>query len=271
MVFADIVLNSLCQIEQRCIGQGCFGKVYKANILNSYYAIKVLPQRLANRDKSDVNKLRSLNHPNIIKTYAVCFINKTPEGIRFSLEAGDNFGILMELCTTDLFVELKNRTRLVPAWNISIISAICDGLEYLHGKNIIHFDLKPQNVLLKDKQVKLADFGLGGQGVFTGSSSYSRDPTLYMPPEVRKGSKYGTDVDIYSLGIIMLQLYSDYDSFFDWLDTLDRCKIEYDTTINIAKLYMPYEMIRLVEEMTKEPKNRPKLRAIKNRVQQLTR
>lgn len=107
--------------------------------------------------------------------------------------------------------------------------------------------------------------------VFTGGSSYLRDPTMYMPPEVRKGNKYGTNVDIYSLGVIMLQLYSEFDSFFDWIEMLYRSKIEYDTTINIAKLYMSHEMIQLVVKMTKEPKNRPKPRAIKASVQKLSR
>lgn len=94
---------------------------------------------------------------------------------------------------------------------------------------------------------------------------------MYMPPEVRKGNRYGTDVDVYSLGIIMLQLYSEFDSFFDWIDRLDRSKIEYDTMINIDKLYMSYDMEQLVVKMTKEPKNRPKPRAIKKRVQEINR
>lgn len=168
MVFANNVLNTLFRIEPNCIGEGCFGKVYKAQIFGTTYAIKILPQRLEKRDVSDVSKLKTLSHANIIKTYAVCYIDQTDDNIRFSLEQRNNFGILMELCTTDLFQEIKKRMRNskpVPAWNKSIISSICDGLEYLHGKNIIHFDLKPQNVLLKDTQVKLADFGLGGQGV----------------------------------------------------------------------------------------------------------
>ena len=84
---------------------------------------------------------------------------------------------------------------------------ICSGLELCQKHNIIHRDIKPENIFISDSgSFKLGDFGIARTIEKTSSGLSKKGTYTYMAPEVYKGESYGSDVDIYSLGIVMYRL-----------------------------------------------------------------
>lgn len=77
------------------------------------------------------------------------------------------------------------------------------GLKSIHKLGVYHRDLKPQNILLKDNKILIADFGLAGIPYIPDSEGSFKGTPYYMSPEVYNNKKYNEKVDIYSLGVIL--------------------------------------------------------------------
>ena len=97
--------------------------------------------------------------------------------------------------------------------NIKILIDICNGLNVAHSENVVHRDIKPANILVdKNDVVKIVDFGLAaaslqGDSRITKSGILVGTPT-YMAPEQVRGRKIDTRTDIYSLGIVMYEIFT---------------------------------------------------------------
>jgi serine/threonine protein kinase len=111
----------------------------------------------------------------------------------------------MELCDTDLNEYLKNK-KLSPREASFLIFNTAEGLKYAHSKNLIHRDLKPHNILLKDGIPKISDWGLSR--VITQSTSTTRGgfTPYYASPEQINGGNKDERTDIWQLGAIFYQL-----------------------------------------------------------------
>ena len=82
---------------------------------------------------------------------------------------------------------------------------VSSGLEYIHAHNILHLDLKPQNILLgQGRQAKICDFGFSVQHNVESSVFYSGGTPSYIPPEYIPNGKLGRPADVWALGITML-------------------------------------------------------------------
>ena len=161
-------------VLENLLGEGSFGSVYKTTKINSneVYATKVIPKRLLNQGRSyeffkrEVEILKKIDHKNINKLYS-------------EKETNNNHYLILEYCNGgDLFkissqYKKKNGKPLPEEFVQYYVGQICDALHYLHDKNIIHRDLKLENILVhfdneKDKnelnifesKIKLIDFGL---------------------------------------------------------------------------------------------------------------
>ncbi len=185
----------------KSIGRGGMAHVYLARqlSLDRDVAIKVLSPRFSSsrqfidRFKAESKVMSLLSHPNIV-TVLDC---GTQDGIYY---------IVMEFvrgCTLDNLIlqnKLKDRD-----WT-RIIRSCSDALSHIHGRRLVHLDMKASNILIgEDGQVYLADFGvsrLAGRVVDTADANSSSGTASYMSPEQRRGSsRLDQRSDVFSLGV----------------------------------------------------------------------
>lgn len=186
------------------IGEGSFGKVVKAvdKYTGCICAVKIIKKRklteeMVNELRAEANVLSRLNHPNIVKFFAV-------------KESHTRIFIVMEYIrggTLGMFLKKKKMTENK---SIDAMTGILRAVEYLHSHGIVHRDLKPDNILVCNSHdlttVKIADFGLSTH-IENGTKVDDRCGTiLYMAPEQAAKRAYSKEVDIWSCGIILYKL-----------------------------------------------------------------
>ncbi|KAG8957454.1 kinase subunit of RNA polymerase II carboxy-terminal domain kinase I [Tulasnella sp. 419] len=189
------------------VGEGTFGKVYKARnvVTGSLVALKRIKVE-AEKDgfpvtaMREIKLLQSMRHENVITLYEM-MVAKGNVYMVFEYMEHDLTGILSQTHFSFTEAHLKSLCRQMLA-----------GLEYLHHKGIIHRDMKGANILVNSKgELRLGDFGLARLYQKRRKNDYTnRVITLwYRPPELLLGSTvYGPEVDMWSAGTIMLELYT---------------------------------------------------------------
>lgn len=159
------------------------------SLLNSSQRLNKLQKLL-----SEANILKMLDHKNIVTVYD-CFI-----------EDGDGY-IVMEWLEGKNLRELRNEANqfsLEEIINIGI--QIAKALDYAHHQNIMHKDIKPENIIYYDKKITLLDFGLAGF-LEEKTDMKSHGTAMYMAPEQLKGEIIlDQRVDIFSLGVLLYEL-----------------------------------------------------------------
>uniref|UniRef100_A0A5K3FQX6 non-specific serine/threonine protein kinase n=3 Tax=Mesocestoides corti TaxID=53468 RepID=A0A5K3FQX6_MESCO len=192
-------------IIEKTIGKGNFSfvKLARHTVTNVKVAIKIIDKTKLSEEnlrkaQREADILKSLHHPNIIKLYQVmesekllCIVTEyLPNGELYEYIA--NNGCLSELVARHKFLE--------------ILAAV----EHCHNNNVVHRDLKAENMLLdQHMSIKLADFGFGTfqpDGPNSLLTTWCGSPP-YAAPEIFKGEPYlGTTADIWSLGVILYVL-----------------------------------------------------------------
>ncbi|QSS61032.1 carbon catabolite derepressing protein kinase [Histoplasma capsulatum] len=187
----------------KILGEGSFGKVKLAvhQASGRQVALKIIPRRkLLSRDMvgrvdREIQYLQFLRHPHIIKLYTV-IATKT------------DIVMVLEYAEKELFDYLVKRGRCSDEEARKFFQQIICAVEYCHRHKIVHRDLKPENLLIdKERNVKIADFGLSNimtDGNFLKTSCGSPN---YAAPEVISGKLYaGPEVDVWSCGVILYVL-----------------------------------------------------------------
>ncbi len=187
------------------LGKGGMGDIYKAiqNPLNRIVALKVLPphfvrdEEFAKRFEIEARAISLLQHQNIVSIY------------EYGEDEGYRFFAMQFVDGMDL-AQLIEGHRAVPISEvIDFAKQICRGLRYAHTHDVIHRDIKPQNILIDRNNIpKLSDFGIAK--IYSGTNITMPGFTLgtpeYMSPEQALGKKIDHQTDIYSLGIVMYEM-----------------------------------------------------------------
>lgn len=202
MVKDGIFLGKRYEVLSK-IGAGGMADVYKGkdHMLNRYVAIKVLKKEFK-EDENFVRKFRSeaqaaagLIHPNVVNVYDV----GEDRGLYYMVME------LVEGITLKEYIDKKG--RLSHKETISIAIQMCTGIGVAHAANIIHRDIKPQNIIIsKDGKVKVTDFGIAKATTSNTISSNAMGSVHYTSPEQARGGFSDQKSDIYSIGITLYEM-----------------------------------------------------------------
>lgn len=198
------LLNERYKIKKQ-IGSGGMALVYEAQdiLLDRKVAIKMLRPEFVS-DEDFINKFRHeakavarITHPNVVSIYDI-------------VESEDSLYLVMEFIEgKDLKSVIKERGKLSIVEALDIANQVTAGVEVAHNNNIIHCDIKPQNILLTDNnQIKVTDFGIAR--AVTTSTMTITDTIMgsahYFSPEQAQGKEINTYSDIYSLGVVLYEM-----------------------------------------------------------------
>lgn len=188
----------------KIIGKGGFSTVVLARKLDTgdFFAIKCLE---ANQNSvedgravyAEVNIMKELRHPFIIE-------------FKNFIECEEKVFIVMEFCPGGELASYFTREKFSEEWAKFFFCEILAALEYLHCRNIVYRDLKPENVMLDcEGHIKLIDFGLSKQLSSKHEYTFSFcGSSKYLSPEMQSGEAHNLTLDYYSLGMFLYEMLS---------------------------------------------------------------
>lgn len=200
------------------LGEGGFSKVYKAydTLMKRDVALKFYYGDASERYgvMEELKKVLTFKSPNLVRYYDAVVLDAPT---MFDENAKAQIGIMEYANSGDLNDFMKTYPSLDELGKV--VEGILEGLDYLHNKEVVHRDIKPQNILLHkvDNEwiPKIADFGLAKRITAYGDQSSKLLGTMeYMAPEQFDSNKYGingqigTNVDIWSFGIILFEMFT---------------------------------------------------------------
>src|ERR1700691_4747919 len=187
------------------LGKGGMGEVYRANdlTLDQPVALKFLPEAMARdagmlaRFHNEVRIARQVSHPNVCRVYDLGEVDGQPY-LSMEYIDGEDLGSL-----------LRRIGRLPSDKAVEIARQLCAGLAAAHAKGVLHRDLKPANVMLNGRgHVVVTDFGLAALADGIPGEEIRTGTPAYMAPEQLAGREVTVLSDIYSLGLVLYEIFT---------------------------------------------------------------
>nr|WP_258567733.1 protein kinase [Paenactinomyces guangxiensis] len=193
------------RIEEQ-LGSGGMGRVYKAvdQLLQRPVAVKVMNDSMqtdegyVKRFMREAKSIAKLSHPHVVQVFDV------------GIENGIDYMVMEFIQGQTLKEMILKRAPFTVEETASIAAQILDGLAHAHDNDIIHRDIKPQNIMVSsDGRIKITDFGLSR--LTTATSQLTQTGTLmgsvqYFSPEQALGKEISFQSDLYSLGIVLFEM-----------------------------------------------------------------
>uniref|UniRef100_A0ACD5ZTD7 Uncharacterized protein n=1 Tax=Avena sativa TaxID=4498 RepID=A0ACD5ZTD7_AVESA len=279
--------------EEKLLGCGGYGKVYKGLDQNGTdIAVKVLHPMLGNDHTPIQNEftiLMKLKHSNIVRLVGYCYEDVRKHVMhqgQLIFSTHMHRILCFEYVHGGSLCNYLSEESCGCEWSTryNIIKGICDGLNFMHGldKPIFHLDLKPSNILLdKNMKAKIADFGLSKlfHGTHTHTTSIVIGTWKYMPPEFITKHHISEKNDVFSLGIIIIEIMTGpagYEKFgeMDVTQFTELVNMNWRNRIHATSSIYPIEEVAQVETCIKiavecvdsERKNRPTVKEIVHRL-----
>ncbi|KAG7277354.1 hypothetical protein CRUP_025594, partial [Coryphaenoides rupestris] len=207
------------------LGSGTYATVYKAyskGDSREAVAVKVVGKKTLNKTSMEnllreIEILKTVRHPHIVQ-------------LKDFQWDSENIYLILEWCSGgDLSRFIRSRRLLPERVARRFLQQIACALQYLHGRNISHLDLKPQNILLSGSVLKIADFGFAQYMSPWDEQSALRGSPLYMAPEMVCRRQYDSRVDLWSVGVIL------YEAVFGRAPFASRSYVELEEKIRSDK------------------------------------
>ncbi|HKO43771.1 MAG TPA: serine/threonine-protein kinase [Pyrinomonadaceae bacterium] len=192
------------------LGRGGMGEVYRADDLklSQPVALKFLPDHLLSdgaalaRFHREVRVARQVSHKNVCRVYDIGEVD------------GRHFLSMEFIKGEELSSFMRRIGRLPQDKAIQIARQICAGLHAAHDVGVLHRDLKPANVMIDDDgNARITDFGLAGLAEEFGKDELAAGTPAYMAPEQLAGKNATVKTDIYSLGLVLYELFTSKRAF----------------------------------------------------------
>ena len=189
------------QMQENPLARGGFGEVYMAKWCKRNVVIKIISANSEEEKqavKCETKLSLRLSHPNVIKPFGIAWVKLNKPGIL--MEKAEHGSL-------DVWIGKMNQEKLT-----KIALGIIDGLEHVHSQNMMHRNIKPQNILMfgpKDDVIpKIADFGVSKviETAITTNTRVGID--MHIAPEVRANLQYNFSADIFSLAIMLFEMFS---------------------------------------------------------------
>jgi hypothetical protein len=239
------------------LGRGGMGEVYRAHdlTLGQEVALKFLPEVAARnpaalaRFYNEVRIARQVSHANVCRVYDLGEVDGQPY-LSMEYVDGEDLGSL-----------LRRIGRLPSDKAIEIARQLCAGLAAAHAKGVLHRDLKPANVMLNGRgHVVVTDFGLAALADEIPGEEIRNGTPAYMAPEQLAGREVTVQSDIYSLGLVLYEVFTGKRAF-EASTLAELVRLHTETTpvspSSLVKELDPAVESAILRCLDSEPSNRP--------------
>lgn len=202
------ILGARYELLER-VGMGGMAVVYKAmdKMLNRYVAVKILREEFKENEefirrfKVESQAAACLSHQNIVQIYDV----GEEDGLHYIV-----MELLEGITLKQYMISKGGKLSRREATNFSM--QICRALEHAHSKHVVHRDIKPQNIVITESgKIKVADFGIAraaNNSTMINSGTQAVGSAHYLSPEQARGGYTDHRSDIYSLGVVMYEMFT---------------------------------------------------------------